>query len=157
MSSESNDPKSTSLPFEPASNKASSKKGDKKNQPPRSNRREQTDPGIPEEVTQRMIKRMVVFSGIPSFLGMATFVVSYFLVSKLDYDLPNSAVLLVSLGFFGLGVVGLSYGILSASWDLGESGSLFGTQEFSTNFDRMKDAWKEARRQAIASQPKKKP
>ena len=153
MSSESNEPKSMPLPFEPASNK----KTDKKNPtPPRSNRREQPDPGIPEEVTQRMIKRMVVFSGIPSFLGMATFVVSYFLVSKLDYDLPNSAVLLVSLGFFGLGVVGLSYGILSASWDLGESGSLFGTQEFSTNFDRMKDAWKEARRQAIASQPKKK-
>ena len=153
MSSESNEPKSMPLPFEPASNK----KTDKKNPtPPRSNRREQPDPGIPEEVTQRMIKRMVVFSGIPSFLGMATFVVSYFAVSKLDYDLPNSAVLLVSLGFFGLGVVGLSYGILSASWDLGESGSLFGGQEFSINLGRMTDAWKEARRQAIASQPKKK-
>lgn len=152
MSSESNEPKSTPLPFEPASNK----KTDKKSSVPRPNRREQPDPGIPEEVTQRMIKRMVVFSGIPSFLGMATFVVSYFAVSKLDYDLPNSAVLLVSLGFFGLGVVGLSYGILSASWDLGESGSLFGTQEFSMNLGRMTDAWKEARRQAIASQPKKK-
>ncbi len=150
MSSESNEQKSKPLPFEPASKK----KAEKPVQPQRSARRN-TDPGIPEEVTKRMMKRMMVFSGVPSFLGMATFVVSYFVVTKLDYDLPNSAVLLVSLGFFGLGVVGLSYGILSASWEPEQSGSLLGTQEFGTNFSRMTDAWKEARRQAIANQPKK--
>jgi Photosynthesis affected mutant 68 len=150
MSSESNEQKSTPLPFEPASKK----KAEKPIQPNRSARRN-AEPGIPEEVTQRMMRRMMVFSGFPSFLGMATFVVSYFVVTKLNYDLPNSAVLLVSLGFFGLGVVGLSYGILSASWEPEQSGSLLGTQEFSTNFSRMKDAWKEARRQAIANQPKK--
>jgi hypothetical protein len=78
---------------------------------------------------------------------MLTFVVSYFIVTKGVFKLPNSAVLLVSLGFFGLGVIGLSYGLLSASWDEERPGSLLGFEEFSTNLGRMTDAWKAARQQ----------
>jgi len=97
---------------------------------------------IPEAVSRRMIKRMLVFCGIPSLLGMSTFIVSYLLVSKDIVALPNYAVVLVSMGFLGLGVVGLSYGVLSASWDEDAPGSPLGLSEFSVNFDRMTSAWR---------------
>jgi UDP-N-acetylmuramyl pentapeptide phosphotransferase/UDP-N-acetylglucosamine-1-phosphate transferase len=93
---------------------------------------------------------MAVFSGIPTGMGMATFVVSYFLV-RAKVDLPPSVVLLVSLGFFGLGVVGLSYGLLSASWDEDQAGSLIGTEQFGVNFGRLQAGWKEARQQKKGS------
>ena len=61
-------------------------------------------------------------------------------------ELPPIAVLLVSLGFFGLGVLGLSYGALSTSWEEGpDQGSLLGIDEFKLNFGRMRQAWKESR------------
>ncbi|NDJ19586.1 PAM68 family protein [Myxacorys almedinensis] len=100
---------------------------------------------IPDVVSRRMAGRMAFFCGIPTSLGMLTFVVSYFIVTKGLFKLPNSAVLLVSLGFFGLGVIGLSYGFLSASWDEEHPGSLLGAKEFSTNLGRLTDAWKAAR------------
>lgn len=95
-----------------------------------------------------MVKRMAAFSGIPTALGMSTFVISYFIVSRGIYDLPTYAVLLVSLGFFGLGVAGLSYGALSASWDEETLGSWLGWSEFTTNLGRMSGAWKESRETA---------
>lgn len=97
---------------------------------------------IPDAVSRRMIKRMMVFCGIPSLLGISTFIVSYLLVSKDIMELPTYAVVLVSMGFFGLGVVGLSYGVLSASWDEEMPGSPLGLSEFSINFDRMTSAWR---------------
>jgi hypothetical protein len=99
---------------------------------------------IPDAVSKRMVRRMALFCGIPSVLGIATFFVSYFLVTQMGIKLPNAAVVLVSMGFFGLGVLGLSYGVLSASWDEDEPGTKFGWQEFKTNFGRMTAAWRSA-------------
>ncbi len=76
-----------------------------------------------------------------------TFVVSYFLVKQAGVDLPPSVVLLVSAGCFGLGVVGLSYGLLSASWDEENKGSLIGTEQFGVNFGRLRAGWKEGKQQ----------
>jgi hypothetical protein len=85
---------------------------------------------------------MAAFSGIPTLCGMLTFVVSYFLVSRGVLKLPPVAVLIVSLGWFGLGVVGLSYGVLSASWDEEQAGSLLGWEQFTVNFGRTTAAWR---------------
>ncbi|MGB8699267.1 MAG: PAM68 family protein, partial [Thermosynechococcaceae cyanobacterium] len=57
--------------------------------------------GIPEVVSRRMAQRMALFCGIPTLLGLATFPTSYFMVQK-GIELPNVAVLLASMGFFGL-------------------------------------------------------
>ncbi|EKD05861.1 hypothetical protein SPLC1_S580100 [Arthrospira platensis C1] len=100
---------------------------------------------IPEVVSQRMVSRMVVLSGIPLLMAISTFVGSYFIVTNEIFPLPNTAVLLVSLGCFGLSVVGLSYGVLSASWDENLSGSFLGWQEFKINLGRAIEAWKESR------------
>lgn len=99
---------------------------------------------IPDAVSKRMIRRMALLCGIPSFLGIATFFVSYFLVTSVGLKFPHVAVVLVSMGFFGLGVLGLSYGVLSASWDEDVPGSVVGWQEFTTNWGRMTSAWRSA-------------
>jgi hypothetical protein len=96
---------------------------------------------IPEVISQRMLRRMLAFSGVPTFLGVATFFGSYALIVKGNVDLPPYAVLLSTLGCFGLGVVGLTYGVLSASWDEDRPGDWLGLDEFKTNFGRMTNAW----------------
>lgn len=97
---------------------------------------------IPDVVSKRMVRRMALFCGIPSLLGMSTFVTSYFLVSRDIVELPNVVVVLVSMGFFGLGVLGLSYGVLSASWEEDAVGSALGITEFGINLKRMAGAWR---------------
>ena len=96
---------------------------------------------IPEVVSQRMLRRMLAFSGIPTGLGVLIFFLSYYLVVKTQVELPPYAVLLATLGCFGLGVVGLTYGVLSASWDEDRPGGWLGLGEFKVNFGRMTQAW----------------
>lgn len=151
--------RSERLPFEPTSNRKKPPKkaapppatktatpSNKQNQKPTLSQRAFT--GVPDDVSKRMARRMAAFCGIPSGLGMLTFVVSYVIVSQHWFKLPTVAVFLVSLGFFGLGVLGLSYGALSASWDEGRVGSWLGFEEFKVNWGRAIASWKEARQRS---------
>lgn len=104
---------------------------------------------IPPVVSNRMIRRVAVFCGGPTALGMATFVLSYVIVSQHLFKLPTYAVLLASLGFFGLGVLGLSYGLLSASWDEEIVGSKLGWDEFKVNWGRMVAAWRSTQKKNV--------
>jgi Photosynthesis affected mutant 68 len=143
------------LPFEPAKTpKKPEKKPDKKavsgsakSQASGSTRpSSKAEMGIPDVVSRRMVKRMALLCGIPTALGMSSFFVSYFLVSQELMPLPTQAVAVVSLGLFGLGVLGLSYGVLSTSWDEETPGSWLGWSEFMTNFGRMTQAWRSQRK-----------
>jgi len=107
------------------------------------------DLAIPEAVSNRMVKRMIFLSGFPILMGVLTFLGSYFLVINDLFSLPNTAVLLVSMGWFGLGVLGLSYGVISASWEEDVPGSILGWQEFAINFQRLVGAWQEARQKSL--------
>ncbi len=100
-----------------------------------------TEKAIPEVVSRRMLKRMVIFSGLPTFVGVSTFFVSYFLLVNEVVELPSYFVLFATLGCFGMGVLGLSYGALSASWDEDRLGHWFGFDEFRVNFGRLTGAW----------------
>ncbi|MGF1460571.1 MAG: PAM68 family protein [Leptolyngbyaceae cyanobacterium] len=114
----------------------------KSNQPRRYTREETS---IPEVVSQRMLRRMLLFAGIPIVLGVLVFFASYVLIVQGIAELPNVVVLLTTLGCFGLSVVGLSYGALSASWEEETKGSTFGFDEFQVNFGRLVDSWRYAR------------
>lgn len=109
--------------------------------------REET--AVPKVVSDRMVRRMALFCGTPTFLGIATFVVSYIIKSHAWFKLPNLLVLLVSIGFFGLGILGLTYGVLSASWDEERVGNKLGWQEFKTNWGRMRSAWRSTRQKNV--------
>lgn len=91
---------------------------------------------IPDVVANRMARRIAVASGIPSLMGMAVFVGSYLLISRQILDIPTGVTLLASGGCFLLGVVGLSYGVLSASWE-SEPGSLLGGEQIGLNIGRL--------------------
>ena len=100
---------------------------------------------IPDRVSRRMVSRIIIFSGLSTLLGISIFFMSYIVVTRKLFEIPNVAVLLVSIGCFGLGVLGLSYGVLSASWEEEVPGTLLGWQEFRTNLGRFLGAWREFR------------
>lgn len=100
---------------------------------------------IPEVVSKRMMRRVAGFCGIPTGLGIVTLVVSYLLAAYSEIKLPPIAVLMVNMGCFGVGVLGITYGVLSASWDEERPGSLLGLGEFGINWGRMVEVWRETR------------
>ena len=162
------DSKRGRLPFEPRNNKKNKKKNDsgevesattdtsptkqvkkaaveskkKKKAISRNSRQSSNLSAIPDIVSKRMGKRMAVFCGIPSILGMSSLFIFYWLKIKEVVELPPYLALAVSFGFLGLGVLGLSYGLFSACWDEDRAGTLMGFDEFKVNLNRTKDAWK---------------
>lgn len=98
-----------------------------------------SDGSIPEVVSRRMLRRMAVLSGSPVALGVGVFFLAYYLQSNEIITFSPTVILLVTMGCFGLGVLGLTYGVLSASWD-DEPGSLVGLSEFKLNFGRVMEA-----------------
>ena len=99
--------------------------------------------GIPKYVADRMAKRIFFTAGIPTIMGMSVFVVSYIIVTRNIAEIPPSSTIAISALFFLLGLGGLSYGILSASWDK-EPGSFLGIENIPTNIERAKAAFKPA-------------
>ena len=99
--------------------------------------------GIPKYVADRMARRIFFTAGIPTILGMSVFVVSYFIVTKNIAEIPPSSTIAISALFFLIGLAGLSFGILSASWDK-EPGSLLGIENIPLNIQRAKSAFKPA-------------
>ncbi|MCU0530347.1 MAG: PAM68 family protein [Cyanobium sp. Prado107] len=94
---------------------------------------------IPEAVANRMARRVAVATGIPTLMGMGVFVASYLLVSRGVMDIPPGATLVASGGCFLLGLLGLSYGVLSASWE-SHPGSWLGGEQIGVNLGRLKES-----------------
>ncbi|NEO87974.1 MAG: DUF3464 family protein [Spirulina sp. SIO3F2] len=137
------------LPFEPKR---------KRDKPPKkkpatatakaSDRSESALNAIPDDVSRRMGRRMAIFCGVPTGLGLSSFFIFYLFVSQGWLELPPYVVFYVTLVLFGLGVVGLSYGILSTSWESGRPGGWLGWQEFTLNLGRVFEAWRTFRQTA---------
>ena len=96
---------------------------------------------IPKDVANRMARRVAISTGVPSVMGMAVFVISYLLVSRGILDVPPSITLVVSGLFFLLGLAGLSYGVLSASWE-SQPGTLLGLEHLKPNLQRLRSSIK---------------
>ena len=99
--------------------------------------------GIPKYVADRMARRVFFAAGIPTIMGMSVFIVSYIIVTRNIAEIPPSSTIAISALFFLLGLAGLSFGILSASWDK-EPGSFFGIENIPMNIQRAKAAFKPA-------------
>ena len=99
--------------------------------------------GIPKYVADRMARRIFFTAGIPTVLGMSVFVVSYIVVTRKIAEIPPSSTIAISALFFLLGLGGLSYGILSASWDK-DPGSFLGIENIPMNIERAKAAFRPA-------------
>ena len=105
--------------------------------------KKQTSNGIPKYVADRMARRIFFAAGIPTIMGMSVFIVSYIIVTRNIAEIPPSSTIAISALFFLLGLAGLSFGILSASWDK-EPGSFFGIENIPMNIQRAKAAFKPA-------------
>ena len=68
--------------------------------------------------------RLVPFTSLKARFGIFV---------QLHVELPTGTVFAVTGLSFGLGLLGISYGVLSASWDENEEGSLLGIDEFKQN------------------------
>jgi hypothetical protein len=135
------------LAFEPEhSPKAGAKAKDK----PKPSAKPRGSQVIPREVANRMARRIGVATGVPSVLGMGVFIGSYLLVSRGILDVPPVVTLAGSGGLFLLGVLGLSYGVLSASWELAP-GSLLGAEQIGLNLGRVRASLKAMRQGGKAS------
>ena len=97
--------------------------------------------GIPNYVANRMARRIAFTTGIPTLSGMGVFIGSYFLISKGIAEIAPTVTLVSSALCFLIGLLGLSYWILSASWDL-NTGSFLGFENIKPNINRIKDALK---------------
>ncbi|KAF7809432.1 protein PAM68, chloroplastic [Senna tora] len=89
---------------------------------------------IPEVVTNRMISRMGFSVGIPLIIGLMFFPFFYYLKVGLKIDVPTWVPFIVSFFFFGSALLGVSYGIVSSSWDPLREGSLLGWNEAQKNW-----------------------
>lgn len=97
---------------------------------------------VPELVADRMLGRIIAFFGIPVFGGLAVFVGAFFYSKKYDVVVPPNLIAYATQAPFILGLVGITYGILSASWEPEEEGSWLGFTEFNINLQRIRDGLK---------------
>ncbi|GJN30380.1 hypothetical protein PR202_gb18681 [Eleusine coracana subsp. coracana] len=95
---------------------------------------EERDATIPEVVTNRMMRRVGASVGAPLVLGVGFFPLFYYLKAVRKVDVPTWIPFGVSFIFFGAALLGVSYGIVSASWDPAREGSLLGWNEARRNW-----------------------
>jgi Photosynthesis affected mutant 68 len=94
---------------------------------------------LPQVVADRMLRRIVGFAGVP--LGtLFAFFAAYF-VAKYKYDVSVIPVVVATttLGCIATAGVGISYGIMSSSWDEDTEGSKLGFDEVKVNVVRARD------------------
>jgi hypothetical protein len=89
---------------------------------------------MPEIVTNRMIKRMGVSVGIPLAIGLTFFPLFYYMKVVLKWSVPDWLPFITSFLTFGSAALGISYGIMSTSWDPMRDGSFLGWTEAQKNW-----------------------
>ena len=94
---------------------------------------EEDDDVVPEVVTNRILRRLVFTVGAPLLAGLSFFPLFYYLKVVKEVSLPEWLPLLTSSALFGIAGLGISYGVISASWDPSREGSLLGWKEFRQN------------------------
>jgi len=99
---------------------------------------------IPEAVSNRMARRIAIATGVPTVMGMGVFIGSYLLVTRHIAEVPTGVTLAASGGCFLLGVLGLSYGVLSASWE-DAPGTVLGNEQIGVNISRLRSSLKAMR------------
>ena len=107
-----------------------------------------TDPSVgavPQIVADRMITRIATFFGVPVFGGLLLFGVSLYVSKTSDFVIPPNLLAYATQAPFVLGLIGITYGILSASWEPDNEGSMLGIEEFKTNYNRIQEGLQRTR------------
>ncbi|CAB9514836.1 Protein of unknown function (DUF3464) [Seminavis robusta] len=94
---------------------------------------------IPEKVAMRMGKRMLPFVGIPLFGSLGAFVGFWYFATYKDMEFQPGMVATTTIVILASGLLGITYSIVSASWDEEREGSLLGIDEFQKNVGNIKE------------------
>ncbi|KAF4388163.1 hypothetical protein CsatB_007194 [Cannabis sativa] len=128
-------PKGFGPPKKSKKTKKTTSKDDDDDEDDKRDEEEEDEEGvIPEIVTNRMISRMGFTVGAPLFVGLLFFPFFYYLKVGLKIDVPTWVPFIVSFIFFGTALLGVSYGIVSSSWDPLREGSFLGWNEAKKNW-----------------------
>lgn len=73
---------------------------------------------VPDTIANRMMQRIGVFFGVPVFGGLSIFVGAFFYSKKFDVTLPPVVIAYATQIPFVFGLLGITYGIISSSWDV---------------------------------------
>jgi hypothetical protein len=103
---------------------------------------------IPEKVAVRMGKRMLPFVGLPLIGGMGSFVAFWYLATYRDMEFQPSMVAFTTIAILAIGLVGITYSVMSASWDEDTEGSALGLKEFGDNLESLKTGLSRSRENA---------
>lgn len=87
----------------------------------------------PQVVVDRMFRRIMTFTFVPVFTGMALYPLFYYLRVVQDIEYPLWIVYIAQVLTFGGGLLGITYGAMSASWDPAREGSALGWTELQAN------------------------
>ena len=97
------------------------------------------DEGImPEVVSQRMLRRVVPFAGIPIALAFLVFIGFYVANTQFELDLPPSIVAGATQVLFVTSFGGITWGVMSTSWEEDEEGTLLGWEQVQKNTAMMR-------------------
>jgi hypothetical protein len=88
---------------------------------------------LPQVVSDRILGRIVAYSGLPLLLGFASGPLAYYYKVSGKGELPKELLYTSGTLIFALAAAGISYGILSASWNPRKPGSALGIEEFRSN------------------------
>jgi len=92
---------------------------------------------------------MLPFVGIPLFGSMASFVGFWYMAAYRDMEFQPAIVATVSFVFLAMGLLGITYSVLSASWDDDREGSTFGADEFSKNMESLREGLSRTKENAL--------
>mmetsp|Transcript_10423 Transcript_10423/g.14727 ORF Transcript_10423/g.14727 Transcript_10423/m.14727 type:complete len:274 (+) Transcript_10423:166-987(+) len=104
---------------------------------------------IPEKVAMRMGKRMLPFVGIPLFGGMGAFVAFWYFATYRDLEFQPALVAVTTIVLLAFGLLGITYSMMSASWDPEREGSALGFDEFSRNVNNLKEGLSRSKENAV--------
>jgi len=104
---------------------------------------------IPEKVAQKMLGRMLPFVGIPLFGGIGVFIGFWYFATYKNVEFQPALVAFTTIGILGISLAGISYSVISASWDSDKSGSALGVDEFRKNVGNIKDGLSRSKENAL--------
>jgi len=104
---------------------------------------------IPEKVAMRMGKRMLPFVGIPLFGGMGSFVAFWYFATYRDLEFQPALVAATTIALLVFGLLGITYSMMSASWDPEREGSALGFDEFGRNVNNLKEGLSRSKENAV--------
>lgn len=106
---------------------------------------------MPQVVADRMMRRVAPFAGLPILFAMCSFAAFYYANTQLDMKLPPQVVAYTTQFCVLLSFAGITWGVMSTSWDEETEGSVLGAEQFSKNLNIMRGG-EEQRREAAKTE-----